>query len=117
VRTKVLWLKDEYLAAILDGLKTVEVRVAYSNITRLEVGDCLLLNGTYPFAIHRIGRYGSFADLLAHENHASIAHGVSPDDLLCALRELYPPDREALGVVALEIAPYTTWESRSTRPD
>jgi ASC-1-like (ASCH) protein len=41
---KTLWLKDEYLQQILNGRKTVEVRVAYSNVARLKPGDTLLLN-------------------------------------------------------------------------
>jgi ASC-1-like (ASCH) protein len=43
-RTKTLWTKDEYLQHILRGRKTVEIRVAYNNIARLEPGDTLLLN-------------------------------------------------------------------------
>ncbi len=65
VGTKILWVRDEYLRLILDGRKTVEVRVGYRNITRLEVGDRLLLNGQYPFVIRRIGRYASFQDFSA----------------------------------------------------
>lgn len=105
MRTKTLWIKDEYLNAILSGLKTVEVRVAYSNIARLEVGDFLILNGCHHFIIQRIGRYGSFSDLLVNEDAAAIAPGMSREDLLSALGRLYPPEKEALGVVALEIAP------------
>jgi ASC-1-like (ASCH) protein len=105
MRTKVLWIKDEYLDAILSGQKTVEVRVAYSNIRRLEVGDLLILNERYRFVIQRIGRYGSFFDLLASEDVTAIAPGMSLDDLLSVLQRLYPPEKEALGVVALEIAP------------
>ena len=44
VRTKTLWIKEEYLGAILAGRKTVEVRVAYPNIARLQLDDRLLLN-------------------------------------------------------------------------
>ena len=32
MRTKTLWIKDEYLQLILAGRKTIEVRVGYSNI-------------------------------------------------------------------------------------
>lgn len=105
MRAKTLWIKDEYLQLILAGRKTVEVRVAYSNIARLQVGDRLLLNEQYPFVIRRIGRYANFEELLAHEDPASIAPDVPPDELLERLREIYPPEKEALGVVALEIEP------------
>ena len=103
MRTKTLWIKDEYLQLILAGLKTVEVRVGYDNITRLRVGDRLLLNDRHPFVIRRIGRYASFEELLAHEDATAIAPDVPPGQLLERLRAIYPPEKEALGVVALEI--------------
>jgi ASC-1-like (ASCH) protein len=105
MRAKTLWIKDEYLGPVLAGRKTVEVRVGYSNITRLQVGDRLLLNDQHPFVIRRIGRYASFEELLAHEDAASVAPDVPPGQLLEKLRAIYPPEKEALGVVALEIEP------------
>ncbi len=105
MRTKTLWIKDEYLRLILAGRKTIEVRVGYSNITRLQVGDRLLLNDQHPFVIRRIGHYASFEELLAHEDAASIAPDVPPAQLLEMMRAIYPPQKEALGVVALEIEP------------
>lgn len=105
MRTKTLWVKDEYLQLILAGRKSIEVRVGYSNIARLQVGDRLLLNEQHPFVIRRIGRYANFEELLAHEDAASIAPDTPPDQLLQRLREIYPPEKEALGVVALEIKP------------
>ncbi len=103
--TKTLWIKDEYLQQILAGRKTVEVRVAYSNLTRLNPGDHLLLNDAHPFIIRRIARYTNFEDLLAHEDAHAIAPELSPEELLPAMRAIYPPDKEALGVIAIEIAP------------
>ena len=103
MRTKTLWIHDEYLQQILHGHKTVEVRVAYKNIARLQPGDRLLLNDRHPFIIRRIGRYADFGELLAQEDPAAIAPDLTLEALLLALRALYPPEREALGAVALEI--------------
>jgi ASC-1-like (ASCH) protein len=103
MRTKTLWIRNEYLAEILDGRKTVEVRVAYSNIARLQPGDRLLLNDRHPFVIRRVGRYADFDDLLASEDPAAIAPDLTREALLSTLRSIYPPEKEALGVVALEI--------------
>lgn len=105
MRTKTLWIRDEYLRLILAERKTIEVRVGYSNIQRLQVGDRLLLNDQHPFVIRRIGHYASFQELLAHEDAVSIAPDVPPGGLLEKLRAIYPPEKEALGVVALEIEP------------
>ena len=102
--TKTLWVKDEYLQQILSGRKTVEVRVAYSNLARLEPGDRLLLNGRYPYLIAAIRRYPDFEALVAAEDVAAIAPDLSGREaLLAACRAIYPPDKEALGVVALQI--------------
>jgi ASC-1-like (ASCH) protein len=105
MRTKTLWIRDEYLEQILSGQKTIEVRVAYANIDRLEPGDRLLLNDRHRFRIQRIGRYANFDQLLSHEDPSSIAPGMTAIELLQALRTLYPPEKEALGAVAIEIEP------------
>lgn len=105
-RTKTLWLKDEYLRQILAGRKTVEVRVGYTNITRLQAGDIVLLNDQYRYLIAEIRRYADFEAMIAAENPATIAPDL-PDRavLLAACHAIYPPDKEALGVIALEITP------------
>ncbi|GAB4413427.1 MAG: hypothetical protein Kow00123_27110 [Anaerolineales bacterium] len=102
-RPKTLWIKDAYLAQILAGQKTVEVRVGYPNILRLRPGSPLRLNDIHPARVRRIAVYPDFAALVQAEDVARIAPGMSPDELLAALRALYPPDKEALGAVALEI--------------
>jgi ASC-1-like (ASCH) protein len=102
-REKLLWIREPYLQQILDGRKTVEVRVAYSNVARLEVGDVLRLNDRHPVRIRRIGRYADFEELLRHEDPAAIAPDIPPEALLAAIRAIYPPEKEALGVVALEL--------------
>lgn len=101
--TKTLWVKGQYLREILAGRKTVEVRVGYSNILRLQPGDTLLLNEQFPFYIDRIGLYTDFEELLDQEDPQAIAPGCPRDELLTALRAIYPPEKEALGAVALAI--------------
>ncbi len=102
---KTLWIRDEYLQQILSRLKTVEVRVAYPNIARLQAGDDLLLNNEHRYRILRVTEYADFEALLASEDPSRIAPGLPPAHLLQALREIYPAEREALGAVALEIEP------------
>jgi ASC-1-like (ASCH) protein len=102
---KTLWIRDEYLAQILAGQKTIEVRVGYSNINRLKVGDSLLLNEQQQYIIRRVGRYADFEALLAREDAALIAPGIPAGELLERMRTIYPPEKEALGAIALEIAP------------
>lgn len=105
-RVKTLWIKDEYLRQILSGRKTVEVRVAYTNIARLEAGDILLLNDQHRYIITEVRRYPDFEALVAAEDPTTIAPDLpGREALLAACRALYPSDKEALGAVALEIAP------------
>jgi len=110
-RIKTLWIREPYLAQILAGRKTVEVRVGYENIRRLQPGDLLKLNDQHVVTIRRIASYADFEELVATEDPADIApdlpgatgHRDSAGELLGALREIYSPDKEALGAVALEV--------------
>jgi putative hydrolase of the HAD superfamily len=104
VKVKTLWVREPYLSQILAGRKTIEVRVGYDNIRRLQPGDQLKLNDEHLVTIRRIGRYASFEELLAHEDPAAIAPDLPPGELLEAIHEIYPPEKETLGAVALEIA-------------
>jgi ASC-1-like (ASCH) protein len=112
-RTKTLWIKPEYLSYILDRRKRIEVRVGYSNILRLQPGDCLKLNDSHLTVIKRVAHYRDFEELLAHEEAASIAPDLESEQLLPALRALYPPEKEVLGAVALEIDLLTEESTRN----
>jgi HAD superfamily hydrolase (TIGR01509 family) len=116
VNVKTLWVREPYLSQILAGRKTVEVRVGYDNIRRLQAGDQLKLNDEYLSTIRRIGRYDGFEEMLAHEDPAAIAPDLPPSELLAAIREIYPPKKEALGAIALEVAPLPAPEAEGTRP-
>jgi ASC-1-like (ASCH) protein len=105
MREKLLWIRPKYLEWILSGRKTVEVRVAYPNILRLEVGDILVLNELHRYRITRIAQYPGFESLLAAEDAATIAPDLPSEEVLSVLRNLYPPEKEELGAVALEIEP------------
>lgn len=105
MRSKTLWIKDEYLQQIRDGRKTIEVRVGYSNIKTLQAGDRLVLNDKDPYIILRIGQYVDFAEMLEQENPSAIAPDTPPAELLEKIRSIYPREKEELGVFALEIEP------------
>lgn len=102
---KTLWIREPDLQQLLAGEKTVEIRVAYANIAKLRTGDHLLLNDQHPFEIQWISIYDSFDTLLANVEPGKIAPGVSRPELIQTLREIYPPDKEILGVVALHLTP------------
>lgn len=103
-RVKTLWVREPYLDQILSRHKTVEVRVGYDNIRRLRPGDQIRLNDEHPVTIRRIGTYTDFEELLAQEDPKAIAPDLAPEKLLGAIRKIYPPEKEALGAVAIEIS-------------
>ena len=104
-RTKTLWVCQPYVDQILAGQKSIEVRAGYDNIRRLQPGDRLRLNDRYLVDVVRAAHYADFEALVAAEDARAIAPDLSPGELLGALRDLYPADKEALGAVALEVAP------------
>ena len=104
-KVKILWVREPYLAQILAGRKTVEVRVGYANIRRLQAGDRLKLNDQHLVTIRRVAHYADFEELLAREDPLAIAPDLPPHDLLVSLRQIYPAEKEALGAVALEVVP------------
>ena len=109
-RIKTLHVREPYRTQILTGRKSIEVRVGYANILRLEPGDRLRL-GDQLVTILRIGRYADFEELLAHEDPAAIAPDLPAGDLLAALRQIYPADKEMLGAIALELSPVGRYDA------
>jgi HAD superfamily hydrolase (TIGR01662 family) len=102
-RVKTLWVREPYLNQILAGRKTVEVRVGYANVRRLQPGDRLKLNDQHLAVVRRVGCYADFEELLAHEDPVAIAPDLPSSMLLSAIRDIYPPEKETLGAVALEL--------------
>jgi putative hydrolase of the HAD superfamily len=104
MRVKTLWVQQPYLDQILAGDKTVEVRVGYDNIRRLRPGDRLRLNDRHLAEIRRVAQYKDFQALVASEDPVAIAPGLPPGGLLPALRDIYSPEKEAQGAIALELS-------------
>jgi ASC-1-like (ASCH) protein len=100
---KTLWVKRPFLQAILQGRKTIEVRVGYRNIRALKPGMRLLLNDVYEVRIRAIRAYPSFQALLEREDPDRIVPGKPKHLVLDILRKHYPAYQEKLGVVAIEL--------------
>ncbi|MGH3699723.1 MAG: ASCH domain-containing protein [Pseudonocardiaceae bacterium] len=97
-----------YLRLIADGTKTVEVRVGYPKIRRIQSGHELTFSSgedTVVTRVKRITEYESFEALLDHEDAVSLGGdlGESRDELLAVIREIYPPEKEKLGVLAIQV--------------
>jgi ASC-1-like (ASCH) protein len=106
MKTYSLRIRPPYLRWILDGRKTIEVRVAYPHLTRMEAGDAVRFNDERTYPVVSVNRYPTFDALLEAEDPRLIAPELSdPTELLRVLRDIYPPEKETLGVLAIHLAP------------
>ncbi len=101
-------IRKPYLELIAKGIKTVEVRVGYPSMRKIRPGqDLEFISGddAVMTRVKRVAEYSSFEDMLAQENPLSIGGelGESKDELLPVIRSIYPPEKEQLGVLAIEI--------------
>jgi ASC-1-like (ASCH) protein len=101
-------ISREYLELIASGIKTVEVRVGYPGMRRIQPGQELTFASgdlRVPTVVKRVTEYPTFDAMLDSEDSRSIggALGESRDELLAVIRGIYPPEKERLGVLAIEI--------------
>lgn len=109
-------IRKEYLELIAGGTKTIEVRVGYPSIRRIQEGqDLTFVSGEQrvPTRVKRVTEYSSFDEMLDHEDPLSIGGelGESKEELLSVIRGIYPLEKERLGVLALEIEPEESVET------
>ena len=102
-------IKRPYYDAIMAGQKTLEVRVGYDTIKRHQAGDIVRLETSEAAGnvqIKAVRTYASFEDMLEAEGWQKIAPDVADTaEALRAIREIYPPEKEALGVYIFEVEP------------
>ena len=99
---------QQYLRLIASGSKTVEVRVGYPSMRKISAGDRIRFTSGDEECLTRVVRvteYPSFEAMLDPEDARSIGaeEDESREELLAAIRYVYPPDKEALGVLAIEV--------------
>ncbi|MEU2744587.1 NUDIX domain-containing protein [Streptomyces sp. NPDC007095] len=108
-------LLGRYYRQVEAGRKTIEVRVATPNKRDIGVGDTVVFHDRdtgqeLEVIVQLITPYPSFEDLLSSEEPARIDPDGPPGELLANLRSIYPPAKEALGVLAL------AFDHRPARP-
>ena len=100
-------IKKPYFDAIMEGRKTLEVRVGYNSIKRLKAGGLLQLETGHTSGVVRIRAiriYDNFADMLAAEPWRQIVpQARDAEEALHLLRKIYPARKERLGVHVIEI--------------
>ena len=89
---------------IKDGVKTVEIRVAYSSMTKIQKGDVIKFNGDPNCAceVLRVSRYANFAEMMRNENPNAINPYEDAETQLKGIRKIFPPNKEKLGILVFE---------------
>ncbi|GAB3144179.1 ASCH domain-containing protein [Microbispora hainanensis] len=106
VRVRSMNLYRRYFDLVADGSKTIEVRVQYPKLRDLATGDYIRFTCGGDDAltkVKRVARYRSFEELLDTEGHEKVDPTSPRDQQLTAIRRIYGPEKEALGVLAIEI--------------
>lgn len=105
---KTLTIKNEYLEMIRHREKVLEIRVGYPNILSIKKGDSILfLSGAKKqiVTVRNVRRYTTFDEMISHEDYRRIINGLTENEVLWVLRQIYPPEKESLGVVVIEVQP------------
>src|SRR5262249_52095902 len=103
---RLMRVKQTFFDLIKRGEKTLEVRVAYDNIKTIRPGERIRLSSrtqTQVIHVKDVRHYPNFREMLDREDATKIAPGKNRQELLELLTEIYPEDRESLGVVVLDI--------------
>lgn len=104
-------LQPAFLQLVRQRSKTIEVRVADDKRQAVAVGDRIRFHcddgaievGPVTVVVVSWHRYSSFEALLDSQPLQAINPELTHDQQLAVLRSIYPPDREALGVIAFGI--------------
>ncbi|MGI5293004.1 ASCH domain-containing protein [Nonomuraea polychroma] len=106
VRAREMNLHRCYFDLVATGRKTIEVRVQYPNLRKLKAGDHIRFVCGRDDAltrIKRVTRYTSFEEMLDAEGAANVNPDSPREQQLANIRRIYGPEKEALGVLAIEI--------------
>ncbi|GLW13107.1 hypothetical protein Misp01_82350 [Microtetraspora sp. NBRC 13810] len=106
VRAREMNLYRRYFDLVAAGHKTIEVRVRYPNLHNLKAGDHIRFVCGRDVAltrVKRVARYASFEEMLDVEGAASVNPDSPREQQLADIRRIYGPEKEALGVLAIEI--------------
>ena len=99
-------IKQRFYDFILSGKKTLEVRVGYSAINSIKVGEHIRLmtsTESSEVKVKNIRQYKTFEEMLKIETWNSIAPDAkSCEEVFSLLKQIYSTQKEKLGVVVFE---------------
>ncbi len=96
-------LLEFILPYIESGEKDLEVRVWDSKRKHINIGDTIVFDRRLHRRVKAIYRYDSFDEMLKVQRAERIMPGWNANRIRSGLSAIYPPEREALGVVVFEL--------------
>jgi ASC-1-like (ASCH) protein len=107
-RVHELNLYRRYFDLVAAGRKTTEVRVKYPRLADMAAGDTIRFRikgteETCDVKVTQVTEYASFEALLDGEGPSQVNPTASRDEQLANIRAIYPPEKEALGALAIKI--------------
>ncbi|MBK3579718.1 ASCH domain-containing protein [Streptomyces sp. MBT65] len=107
-RVRELNLYRQYFDLVTAGTKTIEVRVKYPHLADLAAGDVIRFrikgtDETCEVEVKRVTEYRDFEALLEGEGSSNVNPTATHHEQLANIRAIYPPEKEALGTLAIEI--------------
>ncbi|WP_406454747.1 ASCH domain-containing protein [Streptomyces sp. NBC_01622] len=107
-RVRELNLYRQYFDLVAAGTKTIEVRVKYPHLADLAAGDIIRFrikgtNETFEVKVKRVTEYPDFEALLDGEGLTNVNPTANREQQLANIRTIYPPEKEALGALTIEI--------------
>jgi ASC-1-like (ASCH) protein len=107
-RVHELNLYRRYFDLVAAGSKTIEVRVRYPHLADMAAGDTIRFRikgtaETCDVRVLRVTEYPDFEALLDGEGPANVNPAAGREEQLANIRAIYPPEKEALGALAIEI--------------
>lgn len=107
-RVRELNLYRRYFDLVASSEKTTEVRVKYPHLADLAAGDVIRfrIKGTEETChvrVQGVTEYPDFEALLDGEDPANVNPTASREEQLTSIRNIYPPEKEALGALAIHI--------------
>ena len=118
-RAHEMGIYKRYFDLIAAGVKTTEIRVNDSSRQKIVEGNLIRFrcrNEEVLTRVTRVTRYPNFDDMFDHESVTSVNPTATRDEQLANIRQIYPPEREALGVVAIGIELVDSPRPQTTTP-
>jgi ASC-1-like (ASCH) protein/GNAT superfamily N-acetyltransferase len=103
---KQMRLKKRYLDMMRAGKKTLEVRVGYESIKSIKPGEQIAFlsrDDRIVREVKSVRKYPNFKEMMETEDHTKIVPDMNKIEVERLLREIYPSNKEELGVVVLQV--------------